>query len=58
MSGRSSPSALRVPSIWAGVASGPSMTATGSPGIRWISRKTTVTTTAITGITARRRRMR
>ena len=58
MSGRSSPSAARVPSIWAGVASGPSITATGSPGIGWISRKTIVTTTAMTGITARRRRAR
>ena len=47
--GRSRPRDWRVASIWAGVASGPSMTLTGSPGIRWMSRKTTVTTTASTG---------
>jgi hypothetical protein len=34
------------------------MTPTGSPGIRWMSRKTTVTTTAITGNNARTRRTR
>src|SRR2546427_7675533 len=34
------------------------MTPTGSPGIRWMSRKTTVTTTAITGSSARTRRTR
>src|SRR5438046_207267 len=34
------------------------MTATGSPGIRWISRNTTVTTTIITGTTASTRRAR
>src|SRR5262249_39327088 len=53
--GRSSPSDRRVGSICAGVASGPSMTPTGSPGIRGMSRKTTGTTTAITGNNARTR---
>ena len=56
--GRSSPSPFRVASIWLGVASGPSITLTGSPGIRWISRKTTVTTTASTGRIATSRRTR
>src|SRR5262245_31263759 len=34
------------------------MAVAGSPGIRWIRKNTTVTTTAITGITARSRRAR
>src|SRR5215472_6986451 len=34
------------------------MTLTGSPGIRWMSRKTTVTTTASTGTSVRSRRIR
>src|SRR6185503_1608537 len=41
-----------------GVASGPSITLTGSPGMRWMSRNTTVTTTAITGSSASTRRTR
>src|SRR5262249_26382448 len=34
------------------------MTLTGSPGIKWMSRKTTVTTTASTGTSVRSRRIR
>ena len=49
---------VRVASICEDVASGPSITLTGSPGIRWISRKTTVTTTASTGTIASSRRRR
>src|SRR5262245_706982 len=40
------------------VALGPSMTAAGSPGMRWIIRKMTVSTTRRTGITAINRRAR
>ena len=53
--GRSRRSSRRSSSFCAGTALSPSMISTGSPGRRWISRKTTVTTPNTTGSVRRRR---
>src|SRR5688572_16916387 len=53
--GRSSPSLCRIPSMAAGVASSPAITAAGSPGVRCSRRKTKSATTTITGMVASRR---
>ncbi|MNT48208.1 hypothetical protein D3C72_1849770 [compost metagenome] len=54
-SGWSSPSTPRSLAMSSTVARSPAISAAGSPGDKWISRKTTTATTAITGSVAARR---
>jgi len=56
-SGSARPSAWRMRSNCSEVAESPAMIAAGSPGVSRRSRKTKIATIAITGITARTRRM-